>query len=353
VNPPFWGVESVSFSPSQLQPIQSIWSADPNTFGIFSIWESQDPRIKPARTQEWNVTLETALPAHSALSLSYVGTKVDRELNWMEYNVPSIGFHDDLQADRPNPDLSTMTRLENFGRSWYHALQVKAERRFSSGIAYSFSYSFSRAMGVGANGYDEVTPILAYSPEWYNRGRAAFDIRHTEYATLLWELPYGRGRRFGAGNGRLVDAIAGGWNLTFTQQARSGQPLSIDGGYPNLGNGDGTRADVVGDPSIAHRSPAMWFNTAAFQAPALYTFGSSGQGIIEGPGFLQFNVGLAKQFHFTEATAIELRGEAFNALNRANYGNPDTNVQSGTFGASQAPTQPAICSSASKSCSND
>lgn len=332
VNPPFWGVESVSFSPSQLQPIETIWSANPNAFGIFSIWESQDPRMQPARTHEWNVTLQTALPFQSALTLSYVGTKVDREVNWMQYNAAGIGPHADLQADRPEPRLSDMNRLENFGRSWYNALQVKFEKRYSKGITYTLSYSFSRSMGVGANGYDEYSPIMQYSPEWYNRGRAVFDIRHVEYATLLWELPFGRGRTYGSGISRTLDAIAGGWNLNLTQQAHSGSPLSIDGGYPNLGNGNGTRADITGNPGISNQSTAMWFNTAAFRAPALYAWGNSGSGIIEGPGFIQLNAGLAKQFHFTERTALELRGEAFNALNRANYGNPDTNIASGNFG---------------------
>jgi hypothetical protein len=332
VNPPFWGVESISYSQNQLQPIETIWSANPNAFGIFSIWESQDPRIKPARTQEWNVSLQTALPFQSALTVSYVGTKVDREVNWMQYNAAPIGPHDDLQADRPEPNLSDMNRLENFGRSWYNALQAKFEKRYSKGITYTLSYSFSRAMGIGVNGYDEYSPILQYSPESYNRGRAAFDIRHVEYATLLWELPFGRGRTYGSDVSRIVDAFAGGWNLTLTQQARSGDPLSIDGGYPNLGNGNGTRADVIANPGIDNPSPARWFNTAAFQAPPLYAFGNSGIGLIEGPGLLQFNIGLAKQFRFTESKSLEFRGEAFNALNRANYSDPDTNVASGNFG---------------------
>jgi hypothetical protein len=250
----------------------------------------------------------------------------------MQYNAPVIGPHDDLQADRPEPGLSDMNRLENYGRSWYNALQARFEKRYSKGISYTLSYSFSRTMGVGVNGSDEYTPILQYSPEWYNRGRAAYDVRHIEYATLLWELPYGRGRAFGSQTNALVDAILGGWNFTVTQQARSGQPLTIDGGYPNLGNGNGTRADIVGDPSVSNPTPSMWFNTAAFTGPPLYTFGNSSIGVIEGPGFLQFNVGLAKQFRFTESKLLELRGEAFNAFNRVNYNNPDTNVASGNFG---------------------
>src|SRR5262249_34489030 len=155
------------------------------------------------------------------------------------------------------------------------------ERRFAAGITYTFSYSFSRSMGQASNGTDEGASILADSPAWYNRGRTPFDFRHLEFATLLWEIPVGHGRRFSADVGRLLDAIIGAGNFSMTEQARSGAPLSIGGGYANLGNGDGSRADIVGNPGIANPSPAAWFNTTAFARPQLYTWGSGPLGILE------------------------------------------------------------------------
>jgi hypothetical protein len=331
-NLPFWGVESLSYSLTQLQNWQTVWSSDPNSYGIFSIGESQDPRIRPARTNEWNLAVQTALPMQMALSVSYVGTKVDRDLVYIPYNAPPIGPNANLQADRPDPLLSSISRLENFGRAWYHALQTKLERRFASGVAFTFSYSFSRSMTLGDNGVDEGTTILPYSPAWYNRGRAPFDYRHLEYATLLWDLPFGRGRKFHTDAGRLLDAVAGGWSLTLTQTARSGGPLSISGGYPNLGEGDGTRADIVGNPGIANPSPAAWFNTAAFVKPPLYAFGNSAQGILDGPGLLQFNTTLSKTFRVAERKRLQFRWDAFNTFNRVNYQGPSTNVASSLFG---------------------
>ena len=149
---------------------------------------------------------------------------------------------------------------------------------------------------------------------------------------MLWEIPFGQGRRYYSNAGRVLDAIAGGWNLSVTQQARSGAPLSISGGTSNLGNGNGTRADVIGNPAIANPSAAMWFNTSAFAAPALYTWGNAGMGILAGPGLLQFNTALSKQFRVTEGKSLEFRWEAYNALNRVNYNNPSTNVSSSLFG---------------------
>ncbi len=331
-NLPFWGVESISYGLSQLQPWQSVWSSDPNAFGIFSIGESQDPRIRPARTQEWNTTIQTALPFQTALTVSYVGTKVDREVVLIPYNAPPIGPHTNLQADRPDPLIGSISRLENYGRNWYHGLQTKVERRFAAGVAYTFSYSFSRSMGQASNGVDESASILSYSPDWYNRGRTPFDYRHVEFATLLWEVPFGQGRRFHSTAGRLLDGVAGGWNFTLTEQARSGGPFSVSGGYANLGNGDSTRADIVGDPHIANPNPSKWFNTAAFARPALYTWGSAPLGILEGPGLLQFNTALSKQFRIAERKMLQLRWEAFNTFNRVNYSSPNNNIASSQFG---------------------
>ena len=159
-----------------------------------------------------------------------MGTSVAREVVLIPYNAPAVGPHANLQAERPNPLVGGVTRLENYGHDWYNGLQTKIERRFAAGVAFTLSYSFSRSMGEGSGGADEGTSILPYSPAWYNRGRTSLDYRHLEYATLVWEIPFGHGRKFHSDAGRALDAIAGGWNLTLTQQARSGDPLSIGGG---------------------------------------------------------------------------------------------------------------------------
>ncbi len=331
-NLPFWGVESLGFGLSQLQPWETVWSSDPNAFGIFGIGEAVDPRLKAARTQNWNVTLQTSLPWKSALTLSYVGTKVGGDVIFVPYNAASIGPHANLQADRPNPLMSDVQRMENFSRNWYHALQTKAERRFAEGLSFTFSYSFSRSMGEASSGSDEYTSLIPFSPAWYNRGRTNFDFRHIEFATVVWELPVGKGRRYLSSGNPVANAIIGGWDFAFTQQGRSGAPLSISGGYSNLGNGWGTRADITGSPTVSSPSTRAWFNTSAFVRPALYAWGNSPMGILEGPVLIQFNTALSKRFNVGERRDFQLRWEAFNAFNKVNYNNPNTNVASGNYG---------------------
>lgn len=331
-NLPFWGVESLGYGLSQLQRWETVWSSDPNAFGIFGIGEAVDPRLRAARTQDWNVTVQSALPWKTALTVSYVGTKVDGDVVFQPYNAAAIGPHANLQAERPNPLVSDVQRMENVGRNWYHAVQTKVERRFADGLSFTLAYSFSRAMGESSSGSDEYSSLIPYSPLWYNRGRTSFDYRHLESASFVWQIPVGKGRRHLSDLNPVANALAGGWDFTFTQAARSGAPLSISGGYSNLGNGWGTRADIVGSPAVSNPTTSAWFNTKAFVRPALYTFGSAGLGIIEGPGMIQFNTALSKRFAVGDNKDFQFRWEAFNALNKVNYGNPSTNVASGVFG---------------------
>jgi hypothetical protein len=149
---------------------------------------------------------------------------------------------------------------------------------------------------------------------------------------MVWELPVGRSKKYLSGMSRAFDAAIGGWQLSFTEQARSGQPLGIAGGTNNLGNGFGSRADVVGNPGVANPSPSQWFNTSAFVTPQSYTFGSSAFGLIEGPGLFYVSTSLSKNFHFTEERYVQLRCDAFNIQNRANLANPVTSKTAGNFG---------------------
>jgi hypothetical protein len=330
LNVPHWSLESRTLSTTTLQPWETFWPNDPTQFGPFQVY-APIYNVKPARTHEWNISVQSALPFKSALTLSYVGTRVTGDFAAKQYNDATVGFHANIQADKPNPAFSGIQVYQNLGTGWYNALQTKLERRFAAGLTYSFAYSFSRSMADGLPDC-ETCGLLSYSPDWYNRGRTSFDYRHVQYATMVWELPVGRGKKFLSSMNRLEDAVVGGWQLSFTEQARSGQPLNILGGPNNLGNGNGTRADIIGNPQVANPSASQWFNTGAFAVPSLYTFGSAGLGIVEAPGVFYVSTSLAKNFHFTERKYLQLRGDVFNIQNRANLASPDTTKTDSTFG---------------------
>jgi len=330
INIPHWSLESKTIALSSLQRWETLWPTEAGSFSSFAVY-APVYNVRPAHTHEWNVSLQTALPFQAALTVSYVGTRVGNEVAANQLNEATVGPHQNIQNDRPHPALAGIQVYENFGQNWYNALQTKVERRFSAGLAYTFSYSFSRSMANDTPDC-ETCSLLPYSPDWYNRGRTSFDRRQLEYSTLVWELPVGLGKKYLTNMNRLTDALLGGWELAATQLGQSGAPLSISGGTANLGNGWGSRADLVGAPGISNPSAARWFNTSAFATPALYTFGSSGLGLLEGPGIFQINTSLSKNFRIAERKSVQFRWESFNTTNHVNYNNPSTTVTSSSFG---------------------
>jgi hypothetical protein len=124
----------------------------------------------------------------------------------------------------------------------------------------------------------------------------------------------------------------GGWQFTGIYLYSSGDPLTFGTQGATLGNGWGTRPNLIGSPGISNPSPNRWFNPGAFAVPADYKFGNSGIGILDGPGSHVFNLALMKKFPIGERKYLQFRWEAFNAINHVNYGNPNTTIGQGTTG---------------------
>ncbi|HZA34601.1 MAG TPA: hypothetical protein VE505_06725, partial [Vicinamibacterales bacterium] len=156
--------------------------------------------------------------------------------------------------------------------------------------------------------------------------------RHMLWINAVYELPFGRDRRFLNTLHPALEAILGGWQLSGINSFVSGAPLSISVPGATLGNGWGTRANVTGDPNAADPSVAQWFNTSAFSAPAPLEYGNSALGIIEGPGTHVLDLGLMKSFSIGGTRYIQFRAEAYNALNHVNLGNPGTSLGTANFG---------------------
>ena len=330
INVPLWTVYSQSFGLNTMQKWETVWAAGPNGASLFSVY-SPLVNTQPAKTQEWNVAAEVGLPSHAALTLSYIGTNASNLGTWKEFNAAAVGFHQNIQNDRPNPIFSNITLTANEGKNWYNGLQAKVERRYENGLAFTGAYSWSKAMSADV-GSCETCTLLPYSPGWYNRHVATFEYPQVESATIVWQLPYGRGRRFGTNTNRVVDSVLGGWEFSALETAHSGSPLEITQSNGNLGNGYSSRTDRTGDPHIGSRSAREWFNTGAFAPAALYTFGNSGIGAVTGPGAFQLNTGIDKSFAFGEGKYVQFRWETFNLTNHVNYNNPDTNVEDSVFG---------------------
>ena len=328
---PYWTWESLSYSPLTLQNWETAWPADPQAFIQPSVGEAPAWNIDEARTKEWNVSVQTALPWNSALTVSYVGVSMDNQVVMYPYNEVAPGAYTDLQAAKPYPALGQVNVLRNLAKSWYNGLQVKWERRFTNGFSFMGSYAFSKNLSQDMPQY-ETDRLIPFAPAGYNRGRSAWDRTHILFVNAVYELPFGRGRAHMSNANRIVDFALGGWELSGIASFTSGEPLTVTVPGATLGNGWDTRANLVGDPRLSGPTADQWFNTAAFAAPAKYAFGNSGMGLIDGPAVHNLDAALMKNFHFTESKYFQFRWEAFNALNNVNLDAPGTTLGTPNFG---------------------
>ncbi len=331
VGPPYWTREQLTFSASTLQPWETAWPINPQAF-VFPSVNAPAVDIKAVRTREWNIAVQKSLPLKSALTLAYLGSKMDRGTAWRDFNAVPPGSYADLQAARPYAAFSSLTILGNPAQSWYDAFQLKWERRFMNGLSFMTSYAFGKNLVNNTNlGNDSYTYTIFAPPGWY-KGRSIYDSTHILSVNAVYELPFGRHGKHVIGNNHVIDGVLGGWELTGIYGFISGTPLSISVPGATLGNGMNARANLIGDPGLSNQTSLQWFKTTAFAAPPLYQWGNSGVGIIDAPGTHSFDLALMKKFYISEEKFLQLRGEAYNSTNHVNLSAPGTTFGTADFG---------------------
>jgi hypothetical protein len=289
--------------------------------------------------QHWNVALERQLGRAWSAQVAYTGSRgqdliAARDANQPEPSAAPLNL-------RPNPFFADITLIESRAHSRYHALIVSTERRLERGFSLLASYTLSTskddASGFFASSGDANFPQDSNDPaaEW---ARSSFDVRHRMTAAFVYDLPFGR-----------EHALARDWQLTGIVTLQSGRPFTaailpdIDNsntGRSSLGFGANDRPNLVGDPEVSKRTRERWFNPAAFSFPPFGTFGNAGRNTLEGPAYANVSVGVLKKVEFGQRVRVQLRAEAFNLFNRANYNLPDNFLGSPTFGqilSAQAP----------------
>ena len=268
------------------------------------------------------------------------------------------------------------------GRDRYDALQIQVNRRFTQGLTLNAQYQFGKSFGntQGSNDANTVQNPFDFDAEF---GNNTFDIRHSANITALYELPFGKGRRFELGG--IADAILGGFQVGAVYNGRSGTPLNVLISRPDLvavcqnaaGCGTGQpqgfvitlpggalpagyigvvntpggnasrntrRPDLVqgGDPFIKiEGSNLLYLNPAAFAIPRPGTYGNLPRGFLKGPKFHQFDLTLQKRFRISETINVEFRSEFYNLFNRANFANPPTSLPNNLAGGATS-QQPGV-----------
>ena len=281
--------------------------------------------------RSFNVAVQKELKWGLVGEAAYVGTRQIDQLGFSELNWSPIGGG---QAGRQLNKLfkrTAQTRLvTNIGDSKYDALQARLDRRFMNGLQIGVGYTLSKSVGIaGAPDSDNVARIQI--PEFYylNQALSPFDRTHNLQITNLTELPFGRGRRWLNGGG-VFAAIVGGWHVNNILSFTSGTPFDVTASGTSLNAPESSqRADQVkNDVQILGgigRGNA-YFDPFAFKPVTDARFGTAPWGVLRGPGYANWDLGIFRQVELPRHMNAQIRFEAFNALNTAHFNNPGGNV---------------------------
>src|SRR5712692_3537638 len=327
------------------------------------------PIRKIPRIYEWNLTIQQEVASNWLVQVGYVGSKsnnlYDHESsNWNQPLQPAdSNFSTDPSLDpfcpsactgnygRPyfnvRPYLTTVLPLDVARLSmFYNAFEASVEHRFSSGFNVLAAYTFAKSIGT-ADGNVQQCDVQISRNVATEKGPNTPDFRHQLTVSYLYELPYGKGKRFGGSANGLARAVLGDWQLGGITRARSGEAfdalLSTD--YTNTGPGS-SRPDRIGNPADFSGCPGgrqtinCWFNQGAFAVPALapgqlsaHLFGNTERAVLRGPDFVNFDFSLSKKFELSERFNLSFRSEFFNIFNHPNFGLPNFGSGGGSSGA--------------------
>jgi hypothetical protein len=253
---------------------------------------------------------------------------------------------------RPIPGFDSIQISWGGGFSTYHALQTKFEKRYSAGVYLLNSFTWSKAID-NASGHLEAFNGDNSRVNFRNlpseKAVGAYDQPFNNTTSVVWELPYGRGRHWGANTHPVINGILGGWRLSGINTMTSGQPINFS--YSPLTQNQATtnvsptyRPNYQGGSIYsASKDPAMYLNKAAFGIPtAQELFGNMGRNVGRTESIYNFDLGLHKEFPIIgENMRLQFRSEFFNLFNTTNLGAPAQNVSNSNFGVITSLSSPA------------
>jgi hypothetical protein len=264
----------------------------------------------------------------TAVEIGYLGSHSKRLERMFDANevVPGPG---NVQTRRPYPEFSKVQEIGNVAEAKYNSMALKVTRRLNRGLSVLLGYTLSKSTDNGSgirvlNG-DALFPqnSTCFECEW---GPSIFDVRHRLVTSVLYELPFGEGKPLlqkGVGG-----ALLGGWQVSAIVNKSSGFPRdpAVGTDVPNTAVGTYRPNLVSGqDPNDGARTPQQWFNTAAFVAPAQFTYGNAGRNIVIGPGIFNTDMSLLRNVRFG-TRSLQVRLEAFNVFNKPVWGDPNMSM---------------------------
>lgn len=338
-------------------------------YGTAYFGTANDVHFKDPYSMQWNLSVDHEIGWNTGVRLTYVGMHtVDLvwapNLNQSTYS--TTPYVDQPLSSRPFPNWGVVNTRSTGATAFYNAFEAEAMHHFHNGLEFDSSYTWAK------NLTDDAGPAPGGLPgetggsramNLYNRhsmyGNDYATRRHHWVTSAVWNLPFGKGMHFLNNAGGLEQAAMGGWSLSSIFLWQSGPYLTpyFNGGDPS-GTGSGIigrtqHPDIIGDPTLSNPTAAQWVNPAAFTCPGVSgwkngtpcligtggntpnpigRFGNSGVGVVEGPGTVNLDMAIAKNFQVTEKARIHVEASFTNILNHPNLADPVMNIASPNFG---------------------
>lgn len=325
------------------------------------------PGLLSNNNQNWNVSIQRSFGKDNnmLLEVAYAGNKgTHTAISYVMSQLPNeyMSLGDKLLELIPNPMFGIVpgstsmiarnrllknypqytfaqTALSGWGNSNYHSLQVRFEKRYSHGLSFMGSYTFSKTIADGADGQYEI-PSIDIRNQYCrscDRGLSTYDQPHRFVLNSTYEIPIGKGRALGRSWNKLVDSLLGQWQVNGIMTFGKGLPLRfyvIQNTSNSLGGNQ--KPDVTGkSPDLGDaKTINRWFDTSQYLVPQRFTFGAEGRtdSRLRMDGLQNLDFSLFKNFRLTERVQMQFRGEAFNSTNTPMFAPPGTTLGNATFG---------------------
>ncbi|HWE53309.1 MAG TPA: TonB-dependent receptor [Bryobacteraceae bacterium] len=328
--------------------------ANPSTFNpITTNVDYVDPNTRWPMVQSWLFSVQRQITSNTVVELAYNGNHstflpIIGDYNQAVPNLPGASLG--VQARRPIPTFGAITWVDPAGSNSYNGFSARFEHHTGHGLYFLNSFTWSKALGDSEQALETYPGYTVANPQNIHnlaaeKGPSSFDLAVIDVTSVVYELPFGKGRQFATSMNPVAEALFGGWEINAIDTAHTGTAINVNYSPAAANDVTGSIADyrglavlrpnVSGSPISQNENGMVnsYFAGYTFTTPpSTNPFGNLGRDAFRAPGMWQLDSGIDKTFTIREGIRLQFRSEFFNILNKTNFGPPTANISSAAFG---------------------